>query len=382
MPPGPYGPGGPAPMPVDPFAPVQRQKRRVPVAVFFVVVLLTALICGAAGGATGGVLATRGAEPTPTTSEPAKGSVAEIAKRVMPSAVKITVTAAAGRSLGSGFVMSDDGYIMTNAHVVDGATESGAEVKVQFHNGEVVDATVRGKSSSADIAVVKVEKTGLKPVTYGNSAKVVVGDSVIAIGSPLGLEQTTTTGIVSALNRPVHITERSNSYVAAIQTDAAINPGNSGGPLFDERGRLIGVNYAGASVRKSTEGPSGSIGLGFAIPEKTARRTAKQLVDSGKSTHAVMGTTTDNRYEGNGAKIIEQAVDGQEPVQEGGPADKAGLQPGDVITKFNGLPIHTAVDMIAVIRAHAPNEVVTVEYDRSGTKATTKVTLGEEDDEA
>lgn len=274
--------------------------------------------------------------------------------------------------VGAGSIISKDGYIMTNEHVVATTEDNGGKVKVELNSGEEVDATVKGMSSTADIAVLKVDRTGMPPITFGDSRKVQVGDRVIAVGNPLGLAETTTSGIVSALNRPVHVNQHSDSYYAAIQTDAAINPGNSGGPLFDLNGRLIGVNYAGAAKQ--------NVGLGFAIPARSAQRTAQQLIKTGKSTHAVIGVYTDTSYTGDGAKIATSAVDGKEPISAGGPADKAGLQAGDVITKINGIPIHSGPGLTAMIRTQAPGDVVTTVYERSGSPTTTKLTLGEESD--
>ncbi|MQA06175.1 MAG: PDZ domain-containing protein [Streptosporangiales bacterium] len=376
----PGGPGGPGLPPSGLYGPQpqqQRQKGKVPTGLFLVIVLITAVICGVGGGVAGGVIGVEQTKPTPTPSKESQ-TVNQVVQQVLPSVVKIEVETLTGRSLGSGFVTSKDGHIVTNAHVIDSAKEGDGDVKVRFHDGESVDAEIQGSSASFDIAVLKVDRSDLQPVKFADSEKVVVGDPVIAIGAPLGLEETTTTGIVSAIDRPVHVEDRSNSFINAIQTDAAINPGNSGGPLFDEDGKVIGVNYAGARASRTS---SGSIGLGFVIPEKTAQRTAKQLSEDGKSTHAVIGTTTDADYKGNGAKIVDDAVDGNEPVQEGGPADEAGLEAGDVITKLADQEINEAMDMMAAVRSHAPGTVCKVEYERDGQPAKTKVTLGEEDDE-
>ncbi|MGH3096891.1 MAG: S1C family serine protease [Streptosporangiales bacterium] len=368
-----YQPGGPPPKP----------KRRVGMGVLVALVALTALVCGGVGGLTGSlVTADPEPSPTPTPTPTSTSSVVAVAKKATPSVVAIDVRTLTGRSSGSGFVVSKDGHIVTNNHVVDGVSSGTGDVKVEFADGDRVDATIEGTSASADIAVLDVDKPGLKPLHYANPDSLTVGQTVIAIGSPLRLNETVTTGIVSALDRPIHVAQHSNSYYNAIQTDAAINPGNSGGPLLNEKGRIVGVNYAGATVpQEGGDAQSGSIGLGFAIPAKLAKRTADQLARSGKSTHAILGVQTDPSFSGDGARIPETGPDGAPGLAPGGPADSAGLETGDVIVSIADHPIHNYVDAIATVRSHVPREKVAVTYVRDGTKGTAKATLGEADDE-
>lgn len=376
--PSPYGypPGSPPPKP--------KQKRRIGLAALVTIVALTALVCGGVGGLTGTlVTADRQSEasssPSPTPSS--ASSVAAVAKMATPSVVAIDVRTLNGHASGSGFVVSKDGHIVTNNHVVEGASSTG-QIKVEFADGDRVDATVEGTSASADIAVLDVDKPGLKPLRYAKPDSLTVGQSVIAIGSPLRLNETVTTGIVSALDRPVHVMQHSDSYYNAIQTDAAINPGNSGGPLLNEKGEIVGVNYAGAAVpQENGGGQAGSIGLGFAIPGKLAKRTAGQLIKSGKSTHAILGVRTDDSFTGDGARIPESGPDGGPGLAPDGPAATAGLHSGDVIVSIADHPIHNYVDAIATVRSHVPRERVKVGYVRDGTQHTVKVTLGEADDE-
>ncbi|MBO0830183.1 MAG: trypsin-like peptidase domain-containing protein, partial [Streptosporangiales bacterium] len=350
-------------------------KRRVSGFVVVAAVVVTALACGVLGGVAGSVVQARRDQPAGSASPSVPAdSIGPVVKRILPSVVSVVVPQTDGSEyVGAGSIISRDGYIMTNEHVVSTTKDNGGKVKVELNSGEQVDATVKGMSSTADIAVLKIERGGLPPIRWGDSRGVQVGDRVIAVGNPLGLAETTTSGIVSALNRPVHVNQHSDSYYAAIQTDAAINPGNSGGPLFDFDGRLIGVNYAGAARQ--------NVGLGFAIPERSAQRTAEQLIKTGKATHAVIGVYTDTRYKGDGAKIADSAVGGNQPVASGGPADKAGLQAGDVITKVDGIPVHSSAELTAVIRTQAPGDVVTTVYKRSESPTTTKMTLGEESDQ-
>lgn len=292
------------------------------------------------------------------------GSVASIAAAVLPSVVSIEASSAEGRtSTGSGFVVREDGYIATNNHVVAGA--DGA-IKVLFDDGTIVDATVVGRTADYDIAVLKVDKTGLKPLTLGDSDAMVVGDPVVAVGSPLGLDSTVTTGIVSSLHRTVTtgLEGEAPSYMDAIQTDAAINPGNSGGPLINSAGEVIGINSAIASTG-SISGQAGSVGLGFAIPSNQVRRTVEEIISTGKATYPVIGVLLDPTNQGEGV-LIATEVEGQPGVVPGGPADKAGVKAGDVITAFEGRPITRSDDLVVAIRAKAPGDTVTLTVKRDG----------------
>jgi putative serine protease PepD len=247
----------------------------------------------------------------------------------------------------------------------------------------MLPATVKGADPSSDVAVLKPSgEHSLPPLPLGDSSKIAVGDPVIAIGSPLGLQGSVTTGIVSSLNRAVPTQGEGGgdaSYLNAIQTDAAINPGNSGGPLVDAKGRVIGINTAIATLGGQTLGgeqQSGSIGLGFAIPINQGKRVAEEIIRTGSVRQAKLGVFPDPRYQDGGAKIMSEQVNGQDPVIKGGPADKAGLKPGDVITKIDDKPIEDATDLIAQIRSRAPGDQIKVTYQRDGKESTVQVTLG------
>lgn len=306
------------------------------------------------------------------------GSVADIAQRVLPSVVSISARGARGGGSGTGFVIDSNGFILTNDHVISDAAVDGGRIDVQLNNGTTLKATIVGRDSSYDLAVLKIDRRGLTALTFGDSDEVAVGDAVIAIGSPLGLSGTVTLGIVSAKDRAVTAGEDAgdNSYINAIQTDAAINPGNSGGPLVNSAGAVIGVNSAIATLGSSfLSSPSGSIGLGFAIPINQARKTAEQLIKTGKATYPVVGISVDMQYAGDGAKIADTA----NAIVPGGPASKAGLRAGDLITKFNGRTITTPEELIVSIRSQNVGDKVEIEYIRSGKtlKATLTLTAGE-----
>ncbi|MBX6769857.1 MAG: trypsin-like peptidase domain-containing protein, partial [Actinomadura rubrobrunea] len=306
-------------------------------------------------------------------------SVAGVAQRVLPSVVMIRVASPTGEeSGGTGFIVRN-GYILTNNHVV----ASGGQIQVVFNDKKVVSASIKGRDPSSDIAVLRPEGShSMPPATLGDSSKLAVGDPVIAIGSPLGLQGSVTTGIVSALNRAVPTRGEGggeSTYLNAIQTDAAINPGNSGGPLVDARGRVIGINTAivtlgGGGITGESQG--GSIGLGFAIPINQARRVAEEIINTGTVRQAKLGVLPDPQFQGPGARIMDTPVQGHDPVTKGGAADRAGIKPGDVITALDGRPIEGAADLIAQIRSRAPGDRVRVTYQRDGKETTVEVTLG------
>jgi putative serine protease PepD len=315
-------------------------------------------------------------ERTGSTTEPAPGSLAAVAAKIVPSVVSIQVKTATGGDTGSGIVLSKSGYILTNNHVIAASKQSGSVLSVILPNKDKVSAVVVGQPDTTDdIAVVKVSNVhGLVPAVLGNSNDVVVGDQVLAVGSPLGLAGTVTSGIVSALNRPVEAGGEQGvpaDVIDAIQTDAAINPGNSGGPLVNVSGAVIGVNSAIASlsVDQSTGSQSGNIGLGFAIPIDEAKRIAGQIISMGYSTRAIIGVSLDSSYAGSGA-LIERSKSG---VASGGPAAKAGLEPGDVIVSVGGQKVTSADDLIVAIRRHIPGQRVRLSYVRDG--STHSVTL-------
>ena len=330
---------------------------------------LIALLAGSIGGFLG-VTATGGSflhhanlVSSSSVIERAPDSVAGIAARVLPSVVSITTRTSDGGGTGSGFVIDSSGYILTNNHVITSVAQSGGTLRVTLNNGDVYDATIVGRDASYDLAVLKINATNLSALQFGDSDKVAVGDPVIAIGSPLGLTGTVTLGIISAKNRPVTAGESAteNSFINALQTDAAINPGNSGGPLVDSTGAVIGVNSAIASLGSTSQ--TGSIGLGFAIPINQARKTADQLIKDGKATYPVLGVSLDMNFTGLGA-LVAKTTSG---IMAGGPAQKAGLKPGDVIIKFEERDITTAEELIVAVRSKSVGDKVTIKYMR-GTK--------------
>jgi putative serine protease PepD len=273
---------------------------------------------------------------------------------------------------GSGFIVRPNGYIITNNHVID-LVKDGGTLTVVLNDGSSYPGTVVGGNPSYDIAVVKIKASNLPTVNLGDSSKVRVGDSAIAIGAPLGLEGTVTAGIVSALNRvvtPGEGTAEETSFINAIQTDAAISPGNSGGPLLDSGGSVIGVNAAMQSPVVGQDGAAANVGLGFAIPINSAKRIAEELISTGKSRTTLMGVGLDRAYDGAGARILT--------VTAGGPAAQAGLAKGDVITDVNGRSIDDDTELVVEIRNHPPGEKVVIDYTRDGQDRTANVVLGDD----
>jgi putative serine protease PepD len=364
---------GPPPEPVvDPDAP------RRSIAPILLICLVTALLAGGLGGTLGFVFATRsgvggsgtqlGGPPlaAPSAAQRAPDSLAGVARQVLPSVVTVRVTGA----IGSGFVISPDGYVVTNDHVVEGANGT---VSVSFSDGSSSSATVVGRDPESDIAVIKVAKKNLTAVQLGDSDSIAVGDPVLAFGSPLALVNTVTSGIVSALDRTIQAGDPGGTvrYYAAIQTDAAVNQGNSGGPLVDAAGRVVGVNSVISSVGGS-DTEAGNIGLAFAIPINQAKRVATDIIDHGKARRTVIGaevaTAGATGSTGSGGAKLRS-------VEPAGPAATAGLKSGDVVTKIDGHVLEDGTDLIALVRKYAPDSVVAVEY-RRGTKIqTASVTL-------
>ena len=347
-----------------------------------------ALLAGVAGGGVGYLLAERddpsfaldgsdlGPAPARSVQRPA-GSIPGVAARVLPSVVQIKVETAQGGGTGSGFVVDADGLVVTNNHVVDGA--QGA-VSVTFTDGTEAEAEVVGTSASYDLAVLRLDARDLPALPLGNSDSVVVGDPVIAIGSPLGLSGTVTSGIISAKDRPVTAGGRDSTdaaYINAIQTDAAINPGNSGGPLVNLEGEVIGVNSAIATVGGAFGGESGNIGVGFAIPINQVRRTVEQIIETGEAQFPIIGASLDGRYDGEGARIATApAANGTPPIVPGGPAEKAGLEPGDVILAIDGEAVDGSSELIVAIRSRSPGDTITLTVRRDGDEQDVRVTLG------
>lgn len=366
-----FGSGANSPWWNAPSSSVRKISLRSAVAL----ILVAGVVAGAFGAASSGSLfgySTR-IVLSNSTIERAPESVAGIAERVLPSVVSIEAEGSDGGSTGSGFVIASDGYILTNNHVISGSVASGGKITVRLQNGSSYEATVVGRESSYDLAVLRISNKRLTALQFGDSDKVAVGDSVIAIGSPLGLSGTVTLGIISAKDRAVTAGEGEDesSFINALQTDAAINPGNSGGPLVDATGAVIGVNSAIASLRSSFGGPTGSIGLGFAIPINQARKTAEQIIETGVATYPVIGVSVDMRFTGSGARISEA----EGAVLRGGPAAKAGLKGGDIIVEFDSRAISTPEELIVAVRSRDVGDIVEIIYIRDGQRERVKLTL-------
>jgi putative serine protease PepD len=332
-----------------------------------------------------------------------------VAAKASPSVVTIAVAGSEGAGTGSGIILSDDGYVLTNNHVVtlDGSV-SDPSIQVTDNSGRLYSATIVGTDPVFDLAVIKLDDAdGLTPMEFADSSKLNVGDTVVAIGAPLGLAGTVTDWIVSALNRSITVAssavpdttegedgsdgggqwgfeipgqEDQGSQATAsislpvVQTDAAINPGNSGGALVDDNGELIGVNVAIASAGSSSSEQSGSIGVGFAIPSNVAERIANEIIDEGSASHGLLGATVGDASTVEGSDVAGAVID---EVVSGGAAQDAGIRSGDVVTSFNGVPITGATDLTAQVRALAAGETASVVYQRDGQEFTVDVTLGE-----
>ena len=359
----------PRPEPVvDPDAP---RRSLTPV---LLICLVTALLAGGLGGTLGYLFAVRGgvgggggtqlgappASQPPAASNRPADSQAGVAEKLQPSVVTVRVTGA----IGSGFVVSRDGYVITNDHVVEGGDDT---MSVSFSDGSTAQASLVGRDPESDIAVIKVSKTNLTPVALGNSDETAVGDHVLAFGSPLGLTNTVTEGIVSALDRTIQSDEGGvTRYYAAIQTDAAVNQGNSGGPLVSSAGQVIGVNSVIRSVG-TAQTEAGNIGLAFAIPINQAKRVATDIIDHGKARRTVIGAEVAMANTTTGARL--------QTVEPSGPAAAAGLKAGDVVTKLDGHIMEDGTDLVALVRSYAPGTVVAVQYRRGSSTANASVTL-------
>jgi putative serine protease PepD len=372
--PGATGVAQPEPV-VDPDAPKPPGNRSV-----LFVAVVSALLAGLLGGSLGYVFAARsgvggarsalggdgGSAPAAANRPP--DSLAGVAARVGPSVVTVRAVSAAGSSIGSGFIVSADGYVVTNDHVVEGG--GSPSYSAVFNDGTTVSAKLVGQDSESDIAVIKLARTGLTPIEFGDSDAIAVGDPVLAIGSPLSLANTVTSGIVSAVDRTIQAGDPGGPtrYYAAIQTDAAVNQGNSGGPLVDAGGRVIGVNAVIKSLAADDQ-LAGNIGLAFAIPINQAKRVAQDIIDTGKARRTVIGAkvSESTRTTGTGVRL--------DTVEPGGPAEAAGLRAGDVVTRIDKHPLEAATDLIALVRKYAPGAVVTVEFRRGTETQTASVTL-------
>ena len=347
------------------------------------VVALTALVVGLLGGVLGGALVlgtsdgsgSGGLGPLESGERgpAAEGSIAAVAQRLLPSTVQVRVRSGSGKGAtggtGSGFVIDRRGHVVTNNHVTELAADGGTIVVVD-NAGRPHQAELVGASEVYDIAVVRIERPGdLRPVTFGSSRRMYVGDTVVAIGSPLGLDHTVTAGIVSALDRPVTTGERdSASYINAVQTDAAINPGNSGGPLVNLAGQVVGVNSAIATAGGGLlGGESGNIGVGFAIPMEQVRFTARQIISTGKAEYPVIGANVDTGTSRNGAQVVG--------VPDGTPAAAAGLRKGDRIVAVGDKRVLDGISLIVAIRSHRPGEELELTVVRKGRERSLTIEL-------
>jgi putative serine protease PepD len=353
-------PGQPQPQPQS-----QQTKRRGSGALVAGVAVLSLLVGGGAGALGGYLVADSSGNspvsnaldqqpPADQTSSSPSGTVEAVAQKVSPSVVQLQVQGGSAAGEGSGFIISSDGLIVTNNHVVEVAADNG-KITAVFADGSTAPATIVGRDPTSDVAVVKADgKSDLPIVDLGSSDSLKVGQGVVAIGSPFELAGTVTSGIVSSLQRPTRAGGEDGSQATvmdAIQTDAAINPGNSGGPLVNMQGQVIGINSAIYSPQ-SGNGQGGSVGIGFAIPINQARRTADEIVKTGKATQTVLGVSVRDGQNG-GAQIVE--------VVAGGAGEQAGLKQGDVVTKLDDRRIDTSDALVAAVRSHAPGDKVRLE---------------------
>ena len=342
------------------------------------VIVISLVFGGTAGGALGYLAADFSNGVSNTTSQvsetskpvaitPATETVSQIVQNVKPSVVSIKAEGSSGSGTGSGFIYREDGYIVTNNHVAAPAI-NGGKLTVYLEDKTSFEAKLVGRNASYDLAVLKIDATGLKPVNIGDSSAINVGDLTVAFGSPLGLTGTVTSGIVSAINRPVTAGGADDqSFISAIQTDAAINPGNSGGPLVNGQGQVIGVNSAIATLGNGTQ--SGSIGLGFAIPINQAQRVISEIIETGKSSTPIAGISIDSTYNGVGAKIAEVVADG--------PAASTDLKVGDIVTKINGEVVEDSTELIVAIRRNNPGDtIVLIVKNSAGNEREVSVVLG------
>lgn len=407
-----------APQPT-PEAPVAASAGKVGAGKIVGIMVAAALVGGAAGlgGAAAGAsffpssqtVVTTGAGAVTVNNTDSVNQTTAIAAKVLPSVVTISAASGSSGGTGSGVILTSDGYIVTNTHVVtlDGAT-SDATLSVTTSDGKVFQAELVGTDPTYDLAVIKLnDATGLTPIEYGDSSNLNVGDQTVAVGAPLGLSNTVTTGIVSALNRSIQIAssaapegdvqEEDNGVegespfqfdygqgrapsagsgsisISVIQTDAAINPGNSGGALVDGEGKLIGINVAIATASGSSSSESGSIGVGFSIPSNIVQRVTDELIADGVATHGLLGAMVGDAAAREGATTSGAYIS---EVTAGGAAADAGLLAGDVVTSFNGYPVTDATDLTAQVRALAGGSSATVVYLRDGKTLSADVTLG------
>ena len=390
-PPTPYGVAYPPGYPAfaqhaasGPAAPVRRRSRARKAVPLLILVIVAALIGGVVGATTVAIAdrhsTNTGLRITNDTGVPAAktdGTIGAAADRIRPSVVTINVSNGQSAGTGSGVIIRSDGYILTNDHVVSVAA-SGGTMQVTLTDGRTASGTIVGRDTSDDLAVVKVSGlSNLTSATFARSVDLTVGQTVVAVGAPLGLSDTVTSGIVSNTARPVRSGDNDQAVFQAIQTDAAINPGNSGGPLVDLNGSVVGINSAiatdnsggGLQIPGQSQ-QSGSIGIGFAIPSDEASRIAGELIAGGKAYHAVLEVSVRSTPSATTPGVQLSAV------TAGGAGAAAGLKVGDLITAIGSTKVATADALIAAVRAHAPGDLVTVTYTRGGQSATASVTLG------
>ena len=393
-----------------------RERKQSKVAPLVAVAVAAALVGGIAGAGVATVMG--GQNATNTASNTIQGitindseevsTVTAVAAKASPSVVTIAVTGTEGSGTGSGVILNKEGYVLTNNHVatLDGAA-SDAKITVQDNDGNIYPATIVGTDPTVDMAVLKIQsESTFTPIEWADSSKLNVGDLTIALGAPLGLAGTVTTGIVSALNRSIQVasssvpdssgsdsgsgdssnpfnfdfgqgqsqtqTQSASISIPVIQTDAAINPGNSGGALLDSKGRLIGINVAIASAG-SSEGQSGSIGVGFALPSNLAKRVSTELIENQKASHGLLGAQVSDAATKDGSTAVGAYI---EKAVDGGAAAAAGIKAGDIVTQFNGVRVTDANDLTALVRTAAGGSEATVVINRDGRQQTIKVQLG------
>ncbi|SNU00331.1 putative serine protease PepD [Ruaniaceae bacterium KH17] len=372
----------PAIPPAAPKRPRRQGMGKPVVALIALLALLSGFLLGSAfgpsifaPGVTSSVAPDGGTGPATPPTVVEASPISDVAEAVLPSTVFIQARSGSSSATGTGMVLRADGYIVTNNHVIAGAVDNGTVI-VAFSDGQSLEADVVGRTQDYDLAVLKVERDDLVPLPLADSDYVKVGETVVAVGAPLGLNGTVTSGIVSALNRAVTAGNGEDlSFINAIQTDAAINPGNSGGPLVNLAGEVIGINSAIAQPPGATSA-TGSIGLGFAIPSNQVARTSQQIIETGHATYPVIGVYLDRTHTGRGALVAADQPT-QPAVNPGGPADQAGIRSGDLILAIDGTPVIGADEAIVTIRSNAPGDTVTLTIERGGAQRDVQLTLGE-----
>lgn len=406
---GPLWQGREEPFPAYAAAPAAPEPPRRPRGLgFAAAVVATSVLAGGAAGV-GGAAAWQEWGPQETASTPATsttglpvsdgssapapaadGSVQAVAESVLPSVVRLNVRGGSDAGSGSGIILSEDGQILTNHHVIEAALDGGT-ISIDFADGSHAEAEILGSDPLTDTAVIQAQDvSGLVPATLGSSGSLTVGQGVVAIGSPFGLDATVTSGIVSALDRPVDVgtdAEGNATVYPAVQTDAAINPGNSGGPLVDLAGRVVGINSsirtAGGSPFGGT-GQGGSIGLGFAIPIDEVLPIIEQMIAGEQPTHARLGISVSDV--GAGSPLSEQPLvtDGAlvRTIGDGSTAEDAGLEEGDVITRIDDVLITSADSLVATIRSYRPGDEVELTYERDGDEETLTLVLDSDAEES